>query len=433
MFRTGTSFVLCSALGLACAHSDRDRAWVSRSLQTHGIATSTRTTGGIVNILDQGLDEYEAVALALARNPVYQADLARLDSTRADLAEAGRLPNPQLTLLGGLGPISSSATLLAPLDALWQLPQRTRMAARALEATAESLVQNGLNLARDVRVAHAERALAEDRVRLRGALVQIWEDLARLAEVRSRLGETSPADAAQLRAEAALAVDALTASESEREVAAAQLRNALGLTGDVPRFDLTFSAQVETVPALSELTVLARSARPDVRAAELSVRSAIARTGWEKARVVAIAGQVEGHWTRPDQPAARVGGRLELPIFNANVGGIGRAEAEVTRAVANLAATRQRVLVDVLQARARLIQATTSRERYRAQILPALEEAQHVAARNYELGEELYLTVLQASQRLGEARLREVELTAEVRRSHAELERAVAAHVGEKP
>lgn len=91
---------------------------------------------------------------------------------------------------------------------------------------------------------------------------------------------------------------------------------------------------------------------------------------------------------------------------------------------------RQRVVLEIVQARTRADQAVGSLRLYHEQVLPALQEARRVAASNYELGEEPYMTVLDVLRRQGEARLREAEVMADWRRASAELERAVGARVG---
>ncbi|HEX5656833.1 MAG TPA: TolC family protein [Polyangiales bacterium] len=409
---------------MACAQSARDRAWVSDTLAVrHGLPRSQGT-------LAHGLTAREAIAIALARNPAYQANLARLDSARADLDEARRPTNPQLGLLAALGPISAMATLLAPLDSLWLVPTRSKLAARTLESVSESLVQTGLDLARDTQVAHAVRALAEERVAIRRELVAIWNDLAELAEQRVLAGEAAPSEALSVRADAELAQDALAVGEAELEVARAQLRTLLGFGAEVPGFALAFDEQPVSLPALASLTSVARSARPDVRASELAVLAACAQAGWERARIFALAAYMEGHWTRPDMLAARLGGRVDLPIFGANPGGRGRAQAEIARTTSAAVATRQRVMLEVVQAYASAAQGRTSLVRYRERVLPALVSAQETASESYRLGEEAYLVVLDLMRRRGEARLREAELVAQVRRADAELERATGARIG---
>jgi len=419
-------YVLVCTLALACATAtDRDRGWVDRRLTERGWSRRVALT--------DVLDENAVAALALAHSPSYRAELTRLDAAQADLAEASSLANPQITLLGPLGPISAMATLLLPLESLWQRPARSTAAARALEAVAEALVQSGLDLVRDARFAHVERGLAEDRLCARSALAHTTEELARLGGLRAEAGESDLGEAAALRAEAAIAQDAQTASASALVLARAQLRTVLGLSDSDPDFDIAFRRSHVELPSLPDLLALARSSRPDVRAAELTWRGALARTRWERTRILAVATQLEGHWTQPDTLASRMGARVELPMFQANPGGIGRAEAEARRAAASLIALRQRVLLELIQARTRAVQADTSLTIYRTQVLPQLEDARRVMSRNYELGEQPYNIVLDVIRRQGEARLREVELVADYRRAWAELERAVGARVGTSP
>lgn len=418
-------------LALGCAGSNRDRAWVTNELSDRGFTSS----GGddALDRLAGGVDEDDAVAIALASSPTYAADLARIDSARADLDEAGRPANPQITLLGALGPVSMLATLLAPLESLWQIPLRTDASARALEGVAESLVQSGLDLARDARLAHVERGLAEERVRIRAALAETAIELSRIASARARLGETSPAEAATVHAEASAAINAHQESEAQLLAARARLRTVLGLDGGVPPFDIVFARTPAEPPTIEALIGIARASRPDVRAAELAVHAAAARAGWERSRVVAIAAQIEGHWTRSegaDELAMRMGARIELPIFGANPGGIGRAEAEIARATAALEIARQRVVLEIVEAHTRMAQAQRSLALQRAEVLPALEEALRVAQMSYEVGEETFVVVLDVLRRIGEARLREADLVAEARRADAELERAVGARIG---
>jgi cobalt-zinc-cadmium efflux system outer membrane protein len=429
------ALVLCT-LGSGCAHSDRDRAWVVEALHSRNVGqvarahASTRTGDPL---FEDGLSADEAVAIALAHNPTYQADLSRIDSARADLTEARRPVNPQLTLLDAVGPVSAMATLLAPLESLWQLPLRSKLAVRALESVAESLVQGGLDLARDVKLAHAACALAEQRLVIRRALSAIWRQLGQLSQQRVDLGEAAVSEALSVAAEAALADDLSAAAQNDRTLARAALRTLLGFDRAAPTFAIESSPSSAELPPLSTLATTARMARPDVRAAELSLLAAGARLGWERARVLAVAAQVEGHWTRPDTFASRLGARIELPIFGANPGGRGRAQAELQRASAALTALRQRVLLDLTQAYVSAAQGRASLARERTSVLPALESARALATQSYELGEESYVVVLDLMRRSSEARLREAELVAAVRRSDAELERAVGARLGETP
>jgi len=109
---------------------------------------------GAVSLSD-GLTENEAVAIALWNNAQFQALLADLGFARADLQDASLLTNPILSLLFPIGPKQLEATLSLPVDALWQRPHRVAAAQFDAERVAENLVQQGLALIRDVRLACA--------------------------------------------------------------------------------------------------------------------------------------------------------------------------------------------------------------------------------------------------------------------------------------
>ena len=165
-----------------------------------------------------------------------------------------------------------------------------------------------------------------------------------------------------------------------------------------------------------------------MRAAELALESAALRAGWERSRVVNLSAQVDVQWDRSSGDA-RVGGALELPIFNQNQGGIGRAEAAIESARHRVRQLRQQVTLELVRANAALEQARASLERYTQEILPPLNDALDAATLRYELGDDSYLVVLDAFARLTNAQLREAELEADVRRAHAELERAAGARM----
>jgi cobalt-zinc-cadmium efflux system outer membrane protein len=430
-----STFVVAVALIVSCASTDRDRAWVAEALRSRHVTSAAIGTPHPPQALQQmvrdGLSASEAVTIALANNPTYQADLARIDSARADLDEANTPVNPQLSLLAAIGPISAMATLLAPLESMWQIPHRSAMAARTVESIAESLVQSGLDLARDAKVAHANRALAEDRLRIRGELVAVATELEQLAEQRVTLGEAAPAEVLSLKTEVTLAEDQVEVGKTEVDLTRAQLRSVLGIeTHEVGGFAISPAPLLETLPSLRELSATARHSRPDVHAAELAVLAAGERAGWERSKVMAVAAQFEGHWTRPDTYASRMGLCFELPIFGSNPGGRGRAQAELQRSAAALRSLRQRVSLELLQAHTAATQARASLVRFRESVLPALDAARTDAAQSYKLGEETYVAVLDLLRRGGEARLRETELVAQARRADAELERATGARIG---
>jgi outer membrane protein, heavy metal efflux system len=421
-----------SALSLSgCATSTRDRVWLDGELRER-IGAGTRKGDSAplpptVN-LDDGLDEAEVVALSLWRNPALRAELTRIDTARATLDEARRPANPQLSVMGALGPVSAVATLVAPIESLWQLGPRSEAAARDADAAGEAVLMRALDLVRDARLLHVELGLATDRAAVRRGLASVAGEAARVAAVRSKVGDISPLDERVLTSDAKISEDAEQAASTDLTLARARLQTQLALD-DSRGLQATFMDESLSPPPLAALLTIARAARPDTRAAELSIQAATARVSLERRRMLNLSALVEAHWAQVAGDALRLGGRAELPLFGANVAGIGRAEAEVERALAQHELIARSAVLEVTTAHARLTQAILSRERFDSQVLPPLYEALSMAMHSFEAGDVASMVVLDVLRRSGEARLRRAELLADQRRALCELDRALGARL----
>lgn len=414
-----------------CATASRDRGWLAQSVRARtGHALGPATSEGRaamplgVSVAD-GLSADDAVAIALWRSPALQAELTALDTALADFDEASRPANPRINLLAPIDPRQLSAILFLPIEAIWQTPYRAAAANRELERVSESMIHVVLNVERDVRIAHVDAYLAMRRVRAYEPLVATWSDAARLAEARARAGDIAPAQASAVRAEALLATDARRRSLHDARVANVRLLALIGVPW--PNVPTLVAAPVSTSRAsASELLTQAMRQRADLRAAELAIHAAAARGRWEHARVLTLVATID---TQADRgalvPHPSVGVQnFELPIFNQNQGGVGRADASLTRAIHQYAATRIAVTAEVLSAWEIVERAEESLGTY-DEILSALSEASGASTRSFENGAESYIVVVDALRRSAEAQLRRVELEAELVRAQAELDRAV--------
>ncbi len=416
-----------------CATSFRDRGWLDGQLRERlGASPCGRSHDALppdVRLAD-GVDEVEVVSVTLCRNPALRAELTRIDAAFATLDEARRPANPQLSMMGPIGPITAVATLLVPLESLWQLPSRTEAAAREADLAGEAVLMRALDLVRDARLFHVELGLAVDHAGVRAELARIAAEVARIAAVRAKVGDISPLDERVLSADARTSTDASELAETEIAMARARLAATLAID-DTPGGPLraTFSTDMVTPPGLRELIGFGRAARPDARSAELAISGATARAGWEQRRIVSLGALVESQWNQPAGPALRLGGRADLPIFNQNQGGIRRAEAEVERVTAQHEVVARTVIMEVTLAHARFEQATRSRQRFESEVLPALDAALEMARQGFETGDQPFLVVLDVLRRAGEGRLRRAELIAEQRRALCELERAIGARL----
>lgn len=421
---------------MCCATSSRDRAWLDRQLHVRiGASTCGRAHDRSHDVLpsdvllEDGIDEAEVVSLVLCRNPALRAELTRVDAAFATLDEARRPANPQLSMMGPFGPITAVASLLLPLESLWQMPGRTEAAAREADVAGEGVLMRALDLVRDAQLLHVELGLASDRAQVRAELATVALEVARIAAVRVNVGDISALEERVLRADAHAAADASELAQTDVEMARARLVAALAIDETPAPLRARFSTDVSTPPGLRDLVGFARAARPDARAAELAIAAATSRAGWERSRIVSLGALVETQWNQPAGPALRLGGRAELPIFTQNTGSIGRADAEVERVTAQHELVARTVIMEVTLAHARFEQAARSRQRFEREVLPALEAALEMARQDFETGDQSYLVVLDVLRRAGEARLRRAELIAEQRRALRELERALGARL----
>lgn len=375
---------------------------------------------------EDGIDADEAVAVALWRSPSLHARLVDLDDAVADLDAAVRPANPRLSLLAPIEPRQLAAVLTWSIDALWQTPLRAEAQAKEVERVSASLVQVVLDFERDVRIAHSLAIVARERTAVTAAIAADWSETTALAEARARHGDIALADVASVTAELTLAED--NRRRAARDVAVADAR-LLALLGDAwPTLPAPQRSKHRAPPpALETLTTVAL-ARPDVKAAELAVNAGAARAHWERSRVFNLLASIDGQAPRGELvPAFSPGVDVALPIFSQNQGGVGRAEAAIRRAGFLYRDARLRAAAETTAAWADVMRARDSVVAADSAII-ALDEAAAAALAAWENGNESYVIALDARRRASLARLRRVDLEAELWRAEAELARAVGGH-----
>ena len=179
--------------------------------------------------LEDGVTQEEAVAVALWNSPSFQATLSDLGVARADLAEAGLLRNPILSLLFPFGPKQLEFTLQYPFEALWQRPSRVAAARLNAQAIGERLVWDALSLVAQVRTAHADAVIADRRLVLATENADLVRRLADIIDARLRAGDISELEARAPRTEAAQADLVRRGAEHDRNLARLTLAALLGL------------------------------------------------------------------------------------------------------------------------------------------------------------------------------------------------------------
>ncbi|MFN0112693.1 MAG: TolC family protein [Blastocatellia bacterium] len=391
---------------------------------------------------DDGLTEDEAVAIALWNNPTLQADLTALGLARADVIEAGQLKNPNLTLVFPFSFRVFEALALWPFDAIWQRPHRVTAAKLEQDRLSQSLVTNALDLVRDVRLAYADHSLAQLRSQVATQVSRERGEIAVIVSAQFRAGEISELETNASRVEAKLAEEQAARLGYEITTAKDRLRSLLGFKPNDPAFNINQTtgptAAQETNRAvainasnsasadpLGELLKQAFDARPELKAAEFAIEAAGQRAKWERSKILAVSAIAKEYGKGVNGFEQGPGFLIDLPIFHRNQGAISRAEAEIERAAKQLIAARHRIALEVQQAYTQLEQANESLRQWRSNVLPQIEQEVWLAGKSYSAGDVPYLFALQITQRLTDARLREVEFQAALARAKAQLERSV--------
>jgi outer membrane protein, heavy metal efflux system len=372
------------------------------------------------------LTEEQAINLALTRNAAFAEQLTELGFTRADVIQAGLLPNPDLTLLLPVGPKQTEGTLSFPLEFLWLRDKRIAAARSLSDRAAARLTQLGLDLIRDVRLAYADLALARERLALLKEAADLRQRIAAIAEARVRNGDASPLDAASARVDALRANEEAARVTHDVSIAEERLRSLLGL-GSM-RKPLTTTPPAPMHPGPLDIETLVNRAiadRPDALAAALAVDAARERAKLARTDYILFSALIDANERGTKGFEAGPGLKATIPIFNQNQGAIARADAELERATRQQATLKDRIILEVREAHEKALQAEENLQTLHSQIRPALEEAVTLAERSYQAGQAPLVQVLDASRQLLDARIREAQVASDLRRARAELERSV--------
>ncbi|MFT5527603.1 MAG: cobalt-zinc-cadmium efflux system outer membrane protein [Pirellulaceae bacterium] len=376
---------------------------------------------------EDGLSEEEAISIGVWNNPAYRELLADLQITRADILIAAQLPNPRVSTMFPVGVKQFELALTVPLDALCLRPLRVSAAELESQRVAERLVQDGLNLVRDIRFAYIDWQLAAQRAKLSEEGAALRSEIGRIAEARLAAGDVAELDVSAIQLEALVGQGEVIRATHDLELARERLRYVLGLQlSDSP---LEFSPISEPqVPDLDvqELVTEAVSSRPDLRAIQLAVDAAQSRAELVRRDIWQLAGilpDINGRGFKGFE--AGPGLQINIPLFHQNQGEIAKARADAQRLQSQFVNRRDLAAMEVKRAHIQLTQAKKEVEIWRDQILPQAEKASSQS--RAALGEDGVspLLVLETTRQLIATQQRAAEANGQLRRAIAELERSV--------
>lgn len=331
-------------------------------------------------LLTQPLTPSRAFQLAQLRNPQIAARYAELGIAQADVVEASRIANPTFSAsaMKDGGPSKISTGLSAPLGDLLLLPSRKRFAAGEYERAQFSIAGALLDLSAAAAADWYRAAAADQVAQLRDAVATAAAASAELAQRFHTAGNIS---ALELKLEQAAASQARIAAASARSEAARArlaLNLRLGLNGAEAaqwRFELPLELPLAQDEALDELQSLAHERRLDLAAARRQVD--LLADALAMAKRWRLLGSVDvGVEREKESDGSRLHGptlSLALPLFNQGQAAVARAQAQLERSRADLAALELSIAADVAGSVEQLTTLRRIAEDYRQSLLPQRE------------------------------------------------------------
>lgn len=377
---------------------------------------------------EDGIDENEAVSIALWNNPQMQADLATIAISQADVVDAGIVSNPLLRYLAPTGKVMSSGYINFAFDFLFQRPARIRAAQAELHRVSEVSLQRTYALIRDVQNAYTDYLFSKERAIIFRENARVRKEMAELTNSRFQNGDIAELELTTFRADSASAQDDLIKANLDTLIKKAAFNLLMGFPPDTTIIlqPTTFFADSQKVLQQNFLQ-LAYDYQPELRAAQINMQSIGQRLGWERSRVISFMGvlnfqHLAGEGGSKALPNAfNPGIQLELPVLNRNQGRIARARAEMEQASYAYLAVRQRIYMEVANTYNRYQQTWLSFQTWNNGTITALQESVRLSQSSYSNGDISYLPVLEAIRQLLNAQLRQAEIKADIRRSVSNL------------
>ena len=409
-----------------------DRGSVSHSVEERfgqSVGSAPKAGGPVMpEALAQGapLAEDQAVVVALWNNALFHEQLVELDLTKADLIQAGLLPNPEFVYYWPAENKPFKYLFDFPIESIYLRPIRLKVAAAENDRAAARVTQLALDLIRDTRQAYADLQLAHDRVKVAERAVALRERILELAETRLKAGDASALEVSTARIDALQSRQDLARIGYDIPVADERLRNLTGLSDSaVPLVPENTAFDPRTASAVEDLVAEAVRSRPDAVAASHAARASaerlrVARLAW--VRFLGLLDATSGRATGHEVSGAL---RMTIPIFNRNQGGIARAQAELDQLTRREQTVHNQVVFDVRTAFARFAQARAELDLLRTKTRPEVERVIQRTEAAFAKGGVTYLLVLETNRQLIDTYVREAQLSADLRRAWAELERSV--------
>lgn len=384
-----------------------------------GIALAPVLTG---EAIADTLTLQEALGRARQAAPALSAASARTEAAQAGVDQAGRRPNPSLSLTGENLAATRSVFDRTETTLSYNQPferggkRAARISVAGAEVESARLHQSVLLLDLyqavetawvEALVADAQIGLASERLAMADRLRQ--DTTRRVTAARDPAFAGARVDTLATQAQIALG-QARAAAEIARATLASYWRGAADFEIDGQALGLTTA-----LPELPEQPL-------DVALLETQRRVSSARVTLEEARAVQDPTVQLGlrHFNNNNEVGVVAGVSIPLTFYDKNQGNIARARAEQRAVDQDILAAKATWERELTQIRARLESHATEARRLEAETIPSADKTLGLVRTAFDRGAFSYIEVIEAERSLADAKARRIEV---LRLYHLDLAR----------
>lgn len=374
-----------------------------------------------------------AIAMALRNNRELRAEVEQISLARADLAQAGLLPNPMLTMAFRVpvdpveGGTFVGAGVMQSFVALWLRGGRVRAADARLNQAVLGVSDRALKLAAEVKATYARIGFAEQEARLVDEAIASSRRTIEILEARVTRGEGTALDVNRAR-------QMLSESEIMRMIAARELARDRRMLLELMGFPSAADAWSVSQPAGGSFVAgaeedavrLALAQRLDVAASGAIIEAHAADLSIEElSRVRELSAGLDAERDHGGERSAGPVLSAAVPIFDMNDAQIARAGAAARAAVASYEAAAQRAIRAARVAWSDHAHGCRLVEQQRSAVLGAAERNAALAEAELRAGQADVTAFLEAQREVIRAKQTLLALERETELAAIELERAV--------
>lgn len=384
----------------------------------------------------------QALTMALRNNREIRSEVEQIAVSRADLVQAGLLPNPVLglTLRLPLDPVSGGTFIgtqvVQSFTALWLRGGRIRAAEARLNQTVLDVSDIALRLVAEVKSTHARIAFGQLAVHHADHNLATIQKSIDSLQARVRGGEGTPLDVNRARQQFAKAQAERTILVRDLATERRRMLELIGFAGESGEWMVEEGMTGTGVISIDEAgaILLAGSQRLDVAAARSIVEALRADLSIEQRSRLRNFG-VGADFERSEGGEKTLGPVLELgiPIFDTNAAQIARAGSLARVALANYEAVLQRAVREARVAWIELDSAERLAEQYRTTVLAISERNLTLAEASLRAGQADVTVLLEAQREVTDARVRLNELERQAAVARFELEYTVGGQLAPSP